>query len=103
MMSIRIRVAESRQAAFERRAETPLAAEWMGAIDWPTAPRPGVDHWVHCGDWSAEEIHMVFFYGPPPVSGPVGNGKPGVTIEVRTEADVIAHLIADHGFTGGNA
>lgn len=99
MMSIRIRVSENPHTSRPGRL---AYAEWSGEIDWPTVPRPGVDHWVHCGDWSAEEINRSFFYGPAVISESVRELLPGVTIEVETEAEVIAHLIADHGFTGGN-
>lgn len=62
----------------------------LGEVNWPGAPHPG-DTWFHCGDWAGEEFDRVSFYGPE-------NGKTRLDIEVRTTSEVLAHLIADHGF-----
>ena len=102
MMSVRITVAEKRTGALLASGQYPRAfAEWTGEIDWPTVPRPGVDNWNHCGDWAAEQIHRTYFYGPPLIGGEVEPA--GVTVEIETEADVIVHLIAEHGFMGAHS
>jgi hypothetical protein len=97
--NVRITVAEKRTGARLASGDYPRAyADWTGQIDWPSAPRPGEDHWAHCGDWTAEEFRRVFFYGPPLIGGEVEPA--GITVEIETEADVIVHLIAEHGFMG---
>jgi len=68
-------------------------AEWVGDVDWPGAPRRN-DTWFHCGDWGGESFDRVSF------NAPVGPDGIGMDIEVQTTADVIQHLIEDHGFTG---
>jgi hypothetical protein len=103
VINVRITVTETRSAARLASGDHPAAyAEWSGEIDWPTVPRPGVDNWAHCGDWAAEQIHQTYFHGPPLIGGDPFS-EPGVTVEVETTADVIVHLIAEHGFMGGQA
>lgn len=63
---------------------------WRGEVDWPGAPGKG-DTWFHCGDWAGETVARVGFCGPE-------DGRTHVSVEVRTDAEVLAHLIAEHGF-----
>jgi hypothetical protein len=71
--------------------DAPRCVTWRGEVDWPSAPVKG-DIWYHCGDWAGETVERVGFCGPE-------DGKTHVSVEVRTDAGVLAHLIAEHGFT----
>jgi hypothetical protein len=66
---------------------------WRGEVDWPSVPPEGAT-WVHCGGWSGEQIHRVYWCGP-------GDDGPdsGVHVEVRAADDVLDHLVEAHGFT----
>lgn len=68
---------------------------WIGEIDWPSLPQEGTYAWCHCDGWAVEKIHAVYFNGPylfePEPKAPV-------TIEVKTDDDVMDHLVSDHGF-----
>jgi len=66
------------------------AARWKGDIDWPSAPPVG-GTWFHCGDWGGEVFDRVSFCGPPDIS---------LHCEVRTDVEVLQHLVAEHGFEG---
>lgn len=70
----------------------PRFATWEGPVDWLGAPRQG-DSWTHCGEWTAEFFDQVSFDGPL-------HGKTSMALEVRTDPEVMGHLIAEHGFTG---
>lgn len=87
---------------------TEAYADWEGEVDWPSVPPAGAD-WVHCHGWAVESFQKVYFHGPAPIvvedpedpedtywstfTTPIG-------IEVWTSAQVIAHLVDRHGFTG---
>ena len=103
MMTVRITVTEPLRL-WDYRSDRPRAyAEWSGQIGWPTVPRPGVDNWAHCGEWAPERIHQTYFHGPPVIDGDFPPLEPWITVEIEAEADVIVHLIAEHGFTGGHS
>jgi hypothetical protein len=83
---------------FVRNADDPgntsdvPSCTWQGELGWPSVPPVGAT-WFHCGDWAGETISRVGF------SGPEEHATNDVSIEVKAGADVITHLIADHGFT----
>lgn len=68
----------------------PRSVSWRGQVDWPGAPRPG-DTWFHCGDWGGEEFERVGFQGPEA-------GRTHLSLEARVTPEVLAHLLAEHGF-----
>lgn len=74
------------------RSVEPLRfVQWAGDPGWPSVPREG-DNWVHCGDWTAEQVYRVFYNGPHP------SVAAAVTVEFQASDDVIQHLLDAHGF-----
>lgn len=88
-MSVRIYVFLNDR--LDRRTATLRCATWIGRVDWPGAPRPG-DSWFHCSEWGGETFDRVGFTGPD------SEWKTYLDLEVKTTPDVLAHLVADHGF-----
>lgn len=75
----------------DTRAEV-RTATWAGDVDWPGAPVPG-STWFHCDEWAGETVNRVGFNAPVP------DGEPALTVEVRTDSEIIRHLLDEHGFT----
>lgn len=65
---------------------------WAGDPGWLSLPAEG-STWFHCGEWGGEIVDRVSWNGPG-----YGGDNPAHCITVRTTQEVIAHLIAEHGF-----
>lgn len=63
--------------------------EWTGELGWLSLPPENAD-WFHCGEWAGELIDRVSYnHGT----------KPSHNIEIHTMAEVLEHLVVQHGFT----
>lgn len=67
-------------------------AMWSGDPGWISVPREG-DTWFHCGDWAGETFtSRISWCGP-------GGSEAAHSIEIENVGvEVVAHLVADHGF-----
>lgn len=64
--------------------------EWTGDPGWLSMP-PECATWFHCGEWAGEMIDHVS-YSHPSEFGVNHN------IELDCMAEVLGHLVDDHGF-----
>ena len=72
---------------------------WIGEIDWPSLPQEGSTSWCHCDGWAVETIHRVYFNGPYVFErASESEPKAPVTIEIKTDDQVMDHLVLQHGF-----
>jgi hypothetical protein len=72
--------------------EEPRTAVWSGDVDWPGAPRKD-DTWFHCSEWAGETVNRASFYAP------AAPGEHAFVLEIRTDVEVLRHLLDEHGFT----